>query len=388
MANAFLRKYELVIGSPEHSIEIKPKDSLITRRGWLNFSLSYPQGKSFHTIPAGTRALTLSDLQLKADIKYSLEESSSNKQDATLRIYNLSKENQKFIRKNGTVHLKAGYINPIDIVRDREEDDGERIREVERVALPLVFVGQILKSHTERVGADIITTVMCSDAKLTLEEAKISRTYRGTDKKPLTYLDVISDLINELAKKGVPKGYISEDLDEGISKTPVGTVLSIEGLAPNREEVSGLMPILLNQITPLGEKLFNSSYVVEGNIAEALTSVCNNIGYRFYICLGRSYIEPKSGPKRPTAALVRITQDHIKNNIKVESNSENLTEGSPDAKDGIIVDLFLNGLVSLEKRISVTGTLQDGLYKIRTVQHKLNYEGNDWTTTVTARAGE
>ena len=387
MANAFLKQYELVIGSPDHSIEIKPKDPLITKTGWLNFSLDFPV-KSFHTVPAGIRALTISELQIKADIKYSLEESSSNKQDATLRIYNLTKENQKFIRKNGTIHLKAGYINPVNVIRDSQLDTGERRKETERVALPLVFVGQILKAHTERVGADMITTLLCSDSKLPLEEAKISRTYKGTAKKPLTYLDVISDLINELAKKGVPKGYISEDIDEGISKTPVGTILGIKGLTPNKVEVSGLMPVLLNEITPLGEKLFNSSYIVEGSISETLTNICNNIGYRFYICLGRSYVEPKSGPKRPAVAFVRITQEHIKNNIKVDSDSENLTEGSSDAKDGIIVDLFLNGLVSLEKRISVSGTLQDGLYKITTVQHKLDYEGNDWTTSVTAKAGE
>ena len=388
MASAFLRKYELTVGSPEHTIEIAPDDPWITRRGYTRFSEIDAEKWNYLTIPSGERAITINNLQMEAAVKYSLEDTSTNKQDCTIKLYNLSKDNQRFIRKNGSIHLNAGYINPVNIIRDKQEDDGSVTKETEKVALPMIFSGHILKVSTERVGVNIITTILCVDSKLGIEEPKISKTYKGSKKNPLTYLDIINDLVNELVKKGIPKGRIVESIKEDdAANNQVGVVSGIEGLEPNKKAVTGKLPVLLNEITPLGEKIFNSSYIVEGSVSESLKSICNNIGYRFYISLGRSYVEPKSSPLRPTIAVVKVTQDHIKNNIKIESDNENLTKASKDSKDGITVDLFLNGLVSIDKHINISGTLQDGFYKIKTVQHKLNYEGNDWTTTVSARSG-
>lgn len=174
------------------------------------------------------QAIDISELRITANIEYT-KEGRSNKQGATLEIYNLSELNRSRIQVEDSVLLYAGYqsIQPEP---------------------PLLFAGQILSVQTEKRGADIITKIVCSEAGVSRKNIRISRVpVRGETSK-----DIAEWFAGIAAKNGIPKG---------------------------------------NVFVPV-EIPYPSGLPMSGNLFTLLEEFCSNTNLQFYITLGRLYIEP------------------------------------------------------------------------------------------------
>jgi hypothetical protein len=408
VSKAFLRRYELTFSSPEHIIneivqpnpEVKPtfsefwsledtakgvvdpnpainpltsaiafdEDGNETLVGNRNFFQEKPQ--NLLTIPAGIRQLTVDKLHFTCSIEYSSESKGSSKQQTTFKIYNLSKDKQKFIRTDCGVNLKAGYEQPVRV----RESVSTSIGTVERVTgsfLPLIFSGQVIKAFTEEKQGNTITTIVCADSNTAATEVKISKQYSPG----VSYAVLVKDLMNEASKAGIPVGHFIEDANNRAQTTSIDIVANVTGILYG--------PSPLRPIPRLSASTLANGYIVEGNVLAALDEVCENIGYRSYLSLGKLYVEPKSFPKR--IEVVEVREDHIKGGVKFKSDGTGKTAFSKDANDGVLVNLFLNGEVSLDKDLLLYHDEFGGLLNIVKVVHKLSYEGGAWDTTISAR---
>ncbi len=346
MAN-FLKRYKLTIGNNEQVIEQMGPPAPIEvpnlfptagpiktpNIGWFLHTLvgslsgntpAPPPTTSMNvlTVPAGTHARVFSEVQFEAEITYKTGQSSSSDQDATIKLYNLSPESQAFIKKNYFVFLEAGYATDKDI--------------------PLIFCGQILKVSTEKEGANVITKLLCQDNGVPAGNVRMCIWYdRGT-----TYIDIIRDMLDRLAKAGIPTGHF---ITTGV-------------LAAD--------PIIAK---------CDSGYSTEGKLVQDLIKLCASINYKAYFSLGKMYVEPAFGTER--IFVVELDEDQIKS-IRPEDDASNETLNSK-TPEGLRLTAFLDGRISSEKLLKITKGKYMGHYKISEVKHVLNYEGDAWDTEST-----
>jgi hypothetical protein len=232
MDDIFLRKYSLTIGREIDLIQKTVPSTTVKPGGeestplTSGANLSDGSYKDFVTKPS--KGITLTDLRITADITDS-KAGTTNKQKTTIQIFNLSETNQKFIRSDDTVLLKAGY-----------EIDGQE--------LPLVFAGQVTSVTTTKKGPDIITKLVCEAAKVARKNIKFS-------KKPIrgeTSRDIANYFAGVAAKNGIPTGSVF---------VPI----------PN-EYPGGLS--------------------AAGSLFPAMEEFCDKINLKVYVTLGKLYIEP------------------------------------------------------------------------------------------------
>lgn len=342
----FIKKYRLIIGNNEEVIEQmgppRPSDApnIIQTTGpiktpaigWYLHTLLNAQfagtpqpapdsSLNVLTIPAGKNAREFTEVQFEAEISYKTGQSNSSEQDATIKLYNLSKDNQTFIKKNYFVFLEAGYATDKDI--------------------PLIFCGQILKVSTEKSGPDVITKLLCLDCGIPAGNIRMCLWYdRGT-----AYIDIIRDMLDRLAKAGIPTGHF----------------ITTSVLAAD--------PIL---------KKCESGYASEGKLVQDLIKLCSAINYKAYFSLGKMYVEPAFGGER--IFVVELNTDQIKS-IRPEDDGSNETLNSK-TPEGLRVTAFLDGRISSEKLLKITEGKYVGHYKISEAKHILNYEGETWDTEV------
>ena len=327
MASAFIHKYELIVGNPTELLTSTQNTETATpaptalpeaRAADVVEGVGSSSGYSDYSTET-TDALKISDLQIEASIKYNTAPSGKSVQPAEIKIYNLTETAINFISGQSSVILKAGY-------RDDE-------------AIPVLYIGQVISVSTERLGEDIVTTLLCGDGVNVIKNSKYEKTYN----KGGTYGAILSDLITQFSEKGIPKG----DFIEGERTT---------------------------KVTP-------RAVIASGLLAEALAEVCGAIDYVWYISLGKLYIQPKEidGLKE----TVKIIEANVKGTIGVLDDKSSTTSFSKsDKPKGIKLTTFLNGNISTNTTLNVSFGKHAGDYKITSVAHTLNFRGDAWETVV------
>jgi len=360
MSDVFIRSYELSIGSKQKMLELAVSPLLIrpSLRSGLSKGRLSPDKPSlgkyrdYLTVQPGETTLKIKDLQITADIKYLGSMSTNNDQTSTIKIYNIAPSRLKYIEDNGIVLLKAGYV--------------------QNAELPLVFTGQIETHHTRKQGQDQVTTLFCKDHHITLGNSRVSLHWGKPSKgKTLTYRDVLEDLIEEAKVRGVPLG--------GFYPHSKPLQPTQEALALNLDGFTGAALTVHKIDAPLP-----NGYNAEGKLLDEIQELCNDIDYRMYLSLGSLYVEPKTAPER--VEVITLDNSQIKS-IKPQNDSSTKSLSSKDKKKGVVVDMLLNGSVSLKTVVKIKEGEYKGSYKVDTVTHKLDYEGGSWDTSIKTTQG-
>lgn len=336
MANTFLRRYELTIGNnaeikesilPRFVGEYQERKKIVringvvtsTEQSLLNpiFLDSY---KDFNTFPP--RSLTITDLQIEADVLDNKNVESQSSQRTTIKIYNLSEKSRNFIKSGDSVFLKAGYV------KDKE--------------LPLIYVGQIINVESKKDGKGNVVTEIFSNPYDLVNNIKIAKSY-----PPGSSLgDIVKDLVAIAASKGIPTGEIIQD------QPSIG---------------------IFNRLFPTG-------YTVKGNLLDCLSKVCSENYLRSYIVLGRLYVQSKLAVSYIQS--FQIGKKHLLSTVEKEDDKAGKEILSDNPLTGIKFDLILNGNITTNTLVRINFSPYVGQYIVKSVNHKLNYEGQDWTTTV------
>lgn len=338
----FNRAYELIIGKPPYETlapilpDANPLASAEDPFRTTRFDLSGSESSLDNRTTIEKDALKfstkdkLNPLQIQASINQNSISKGSDNNTATIKIFNLSESSRnKISRKNNKVILKAGYKD--------QEDNGN---------LPIIFTGQVLRSSTEKVGPDIVTTLVCDDGYTPSNAIRISRTIKGDGK---TYEDVFLDLLNIWADNGV-------QFTEDSVKLVTNVILS-----PSELSVG-----------------YGWSYT--GYLRDAMDDVCEHFDYTWYIINNVIYIHPDTYNNFTLNTKLSLTQ--IKS-LKDQQDATN--DNSTDKeKSGVELITFLNGGIKVGSKVEITEGNRAGRYSIRAVSHSLDFRGQDWDTKVVA----
>lgn len=349
MAEALIRKYEIKIGRNSELINrIKSPSRLgdysasatyefidiltdysyqeydvIARNRFDDYVYGY---NDINVIPA--KSLTINDVDQGLHIEVKIVDNKNTKttstQQAKLMIYNLGKNNRDFIRVGDSVFIKAGW-----------ESDGEE--------LPLLYVGQVDSIKTERQAPNTITEILLKPAQI-LEDLKINRSY-----PPLTTVrQVIDDLLKIAASKGLPTGQFFK----------TDAYLAI-----------------LNREYPFG-------ITIHGHLVESLEELCSQNGYKAYIVQGKLYVHPVNYAEY--RKVVNITENLLRSSIEIEEDAAGDTStvsGSSKGK-GLRIRVALNGDITTNTIVKLGVAGFEGSYTVSSVEHEMEYEGQQWDTVL------
>lgn len=351
---AYLRKYELLIGSPAKTYAVYTPPPIIRERE-MNEGRQDPSSYvDYRTEPAGTDyVVAVRDLHFTAVIDYSSEKSSSPNQTAEIRIYNLSAESQQQLQKDCILFLKAGYETELPfVVEDQMVLEANREKEASS-ELPTIFNGQVETVWTEKEGQDIITTLVCKDLGYAAKNLRVSLSF-GPGKNMAS---ILGTLLQYAAQRGIPTGKFDAS--------------GYRGEIWEGSETSLFQPL-------------SKGFVVEGNLIEQIQTLCAGFGLRAYIVLGALYIEPAS--RKPSVAeVVVLRPENIKGSVRRYDDGAGASLNSTENTSGIKAATFLNGNITTNKLVRLdTGGPYDGTYAVKSVRHTLEYEGSSWDTEVTA----
>ena len=356
----FGRQYELVIGSPSHTYKI-PKPGYDA----TDYSIALLQGTAgtttfdeetsgyidHGTIPAGVAGVSITDLQMEAQVNYGSEKSASSGQKTNITVYNVSPEVQKFVRAGGVVFLKAGYEESIPLLtRDATDNNDKKATSI----LPTIMSGVIESVLIEKKGQDTLLKMEIKDAAEVLKTGRVSESWE----KETSYLTIINDMVGIAAGQGIPLGHF---IDSN------GGALSPSSSVPKIFPIAGVV---------------GSGYSLEGHLLTELVELCTSVGYQAYISVSKLYIEPVGTVQRPTGII--LESKNIKGQVRPEEDSTGASSKGTQTVKGVKVNTFLNGAISTNKFLDLRGMDYQGLYKITAVAHKLSYEGALWDTEITA----
>lgn len=316
---AFDRIYSLTIGRNNPLVEKTIPQLLVQPQVGVPQLLADPSYTDFNAKPNG--AILITELRITADIQYT-KEGGTNKQGSVITIYNLTKDNQKFISSEDTVLLRAGY----------KSTDGN--------SPPLIFSGQVKSVSTIKQGQDTITKLICTATDIPRKNIRFSKTpVRGE-----TNEDVANYFSDVAAVNGIPKGRVFiQDIVE-----------------------------------------YPSGYAAGGNLWMAMEKFCKDFNLNCYVTLGRLYIEPIA-VTAPAVAKVIVSAENIKDSIRPEDDSTGETSKDPAKKSGIVFNTFLNGDITPAKLVNIDFGEYRGDYTISSVSHKLDLEGKDWDTIISCK---
>ena len=367
----FGRRYSLVIGKPEKWVSLNKSPVLIPAKGDLG-STSYspvvpPSDKQAidrTSVPPVFKEWT--NYQFTAEIKSSTEGRSDSAAKATIRIWNLHKDDIAFIQKQYVLLLRAGYDQ--DIFRRKVHTVPDLIeyrgRELDRptgsAALPLLFVGDIIKVDTEKDGQDTVTTILCTDSAYAFKNIRVSETYgRG-----VTYREVIEDLIDKASFYGVKKGNIF---------LPTSVVQKDAEAANAGEALSTSAPVLLTGNIALRiDTIMPSGYTAYGDLLSTLQEVCDSIGFRAYLCLGRLYVEPRR--TAATKPVLEVENEDDLFYIKKTSEDDSTLEGEVPIISSIEVRMPLDARFTVATALRIKTGDYAGLREVSEVSFSLDYE--------------
>ena len=159
--------------------------------------------------PKGGQGVRIEGLRVSFDIEKTNEKSANN---AKVLIYNLNESNKSLLKtkEDLSLTLEVGYgANSVD----------------------LLFTGDIVRSTTQRRGADFVSTIEIDDGDEALTKATLEKSYEaGTDMKT-----VIQDALQSMKDTG---------------QVVIGSIGSIkDDIAQNGFSASGLASSIVEQIT-------------------------------------------------------------------------------------------------------------------------------------------
>lgn len=344
------RRYSLSITRPTRSFNQGNLETLnqittgtlLDRTPTTPFSFAYTPTDDLISVTNTTTVIQ--DLQIVVDVESSNQTQGSDGRKAKIKIYNLSESTRAIIaRKDNLVVLKAGYVS--------YEDE-----------LPIVFSGQVISHSTKKEGQDMITTLECGDGYTPYTTARTSlRVSAGN-----TYRDVFLALAGEMNKAGVVTGKI-------VTEGTLGT--QAFDIAPSSQEA-------YKRLDPKSVLLVKG-WAYSGKVSKALDDLCETFNHTWQIINNRLYIYPKYYPDM--VGTVTLNTDQILSLEDVEDGTE--TGSNPAEGIGIKVTTLLDGRIEDAKSLIITSGRKSGQYPIRSVQHKLDYEGNAWHTIVECGGG-
>lgn len=269
-----------------------------------------------------TRLIT--DNQIKATIK---KDNNKEPNKSQISVYNLSNDTvnyiNKNIRNNVAVALAVGY-------RDNS-------------TLEVVFKGTVQWVSDTFNGVDRVTTLHCVDGGINLSLARSSKSYpKGTKIKT-----IITDLTTDL---GATTGNVTVDSSETIS----------------------------------------SACSMSGSTSYYLAHLCDGIDHNFSMQDGAVFITPRSKMFSARSAYISAdtgligTPQPFHNDIKPTQTVNKNSKKAKKPTDGVKFKCEINGTVLPEKTVWLKSKVYDSAFKVVSVTHNIDYEGNLFETEIEA----
>ena len=330
MTIAFNHSYELSIGRPGRLLvrhlpanAFNTEDPILSPSKRSILTLEDPiSGGYIDYVQVPSDAVLITDLQMTARLEYSKGTTGGKPQPGIIELYNAPPGVRARIIADNSVILKAGYLS------DR--------------VLPVIYVGQIVKVRTKRVGQDRVTTIYLSDAANIRKNVK----YANKFSKNTPYSTVLTDIANFYGRNGTPLGRF---------------------VASDRTSVN------LQRSLPL-----------QGRINDVLDEVTRSISYTWFISGGKLYIQPKEFD-RPTE-VVQVFLDGIKGDIDLlDDKSGVLSNSAANTPPGVALTVFLNGNITLDKLLSIREGEFTGDYSISSLLFSLDFRGDSWHIDIEAQ---
>jgi hypothetical protein len=160
----------------------------------------------------GEQGVKHSDIRIVFDVEKTSE---VNTNSAKIKIYNLNKNSRAILQQeNVVIILEVGYENNVD----------------------QLYVGDIIKSSTEKIEGDLVTSIEAKDGGFALENANLDKSYKaGTNIK-----DVAKDVIKSMEDiAGITVNSLDEIKDEvlqngmsitGASRKTLDNIIEKQGL--------------------------------------------------------------------------------------------------------------------------------------------------------------
>lgn len=267
-----------------------------------------------------TRLIT--DSQIKATIK---KDNNKEPNKSQISVYNLSDDTvnyiNKNIRNNVAVALAVGY-------RDSN-------------TLQTVFKGTVQWVSDVFNGVDRITTLHCVDGGINLSLARSSRSYpKGTKVKT-----IIQDLTTDL---GGAAGNVAIDNGETIS----------------------------------------SASSMCGSTSYYLDHLCKGIDHNFSMQDGAVFITPRSKMFSARSSYIADGSGLIgspqpfHNDIKPTQSVNKNSKKAKKPTDGVKFKCEIDGTIIPEKTLWLKSKVYDSAFKVVSVTHNIDYEGNTFTSDV------
>jgi hypothetical protein len=363
------RRYSLIVGRPER-IEYsntqppasiaKPKKygeypKTLLSRDVNSVSCPASYGEDRTVIPAEFMEWTTT--QFTAEVVSTKQGSKDNDTNTTIKLWNLSKEEQLFIKRGYSVILRAGYNQDITGVEPppgiSNPDYEAKLKTLGSVDLPLIFTGEVLRATTEKQGQDTITTLVCSDGGFAFKGIRISETYSGE----LTYKELIESVIRTGTIYGVRMGeiYLVDSLD----------------LATSSPDTSFLTDKVIDM-------------TVHGYFIDELNSICNSVGHKAYFCLGKVYVEPKY--QTTAKPVVKVRNEETLYYIRWEESFNGFSEGAETEANSVKLACPLDGRLNVVSTLKIEEGEYNGDRDIVSVIHKMDYEGTEWDTVIVSES--
>ena len=157
----------------------------------------------------GGQGVKIEGLRVSFDIVKTLGKPSNN---AKIKIYNLNESNKSILatKENLLLKLEVGYGDNVD----------------------LLFIGDIVRSTTQRNGADFISTIEVADGDESLRKATLDKSYvAGTNEKTImedalnamketgqVIIGTIATIGDNIAQNGFSATGLASDIVEGLAK--------------------------------------------------------------------------------------------------------------------------------------------------------------------------
>ena len=276
----------------------------------------------------------LQEHHMEASIEFTSSSKSSTKDHHKIKIYNASPDIvQQFRKEKVSVQLQAGYLFD-GVVRTYDE-------------LPLIYVGEVVRTEVKRKGDDIVTLLHCSflSAILTQDPPRFS------------------------AKFGV--------------NTPRSSIL--ERIASSYRSVVTNLSVVVD----LGDKDRDIQREMSfgGMPGTLLDDWCNNWGAIWYQENKTIYIVDKDKKSLISDSIAfNVEQERV---IGTVNFVKDITQSTSTTKHDLVqFEVFLEGRIKLGDIVNIktteNGVESLGSYTVDSISHKLSLYGTAWHTSVEA----
>lgn len=264
------------------------------------------------------KGFSIADLQ----ITFSVKKCANNKEaqnKATIEIYNLSEETLKVLEQSyPVVTLKVGYL---------------------KTGLYTLFSGKVFDLETTRRNSDRVTRIEAIPFQ---------------DKLNFTY---VSDYI----AAGNTVGSAIDKIRQAIPNLAKGIYRSDK----------------LNYVLPFGMP-------IAGTALQELQRICDSHNLEYRIDVDTLYVNDIGTTSDSSVATAPVLSYETGLLTGPYKSTGRIKRGKLDPlrKDGLTLTALLNPKVNAGWAVVLSGTSDDGTYKVEEVEFKGDYRGNDWTMDI------